>query len=92
MSLEQFHGKLLDGERILFGRVIGQFEAGGHQDARVGRLEVHAAGPPILATNRPYRLDLDDGRAVAIFLTGVYANAPTHLPVLAFRVCEAVPA
>jgi hypothetical protein len=91
MSLERFHGKLLDGERVLIGRVIGQFGAGGHQDAWVGRLEVHAAGPPFLATNRPYRLAIDDGRVVAIFLTGVCADAPANPPVLAFRVCEAVP-
>jgi hypothetical protein len=90
--MELFHGKLLDGARVLFGRVSGRFEPGGHRGARVGRMEVLAAGPPVLATSRPYRLALDDGRAVAIYLTGVCAGAPADPPVLAFRTCEAEPA
>ncbi len=89
--MERLRGKLLDGERILFERVSAQFEAGDHRGARVGRLEVHGAAPPVVATDRPYRLALDDGRSAAIYLTGVCAEAPVGPPVLAFRVCEAVP-
>jgi hypothetical protein len=88
--MERFHGKLLDGEHILFGRVSGQFEAGDHRGVRIGRLEVDEAGPPVLATNRPYRLALDDGRAEAIYLTGLCPHDPAGPPVLAFRVSEAV--
>jgi hypothetical protein len=88
--MERFHGKLLDGEHILFGRVSGQFEPGDDWGGRVGRLEVHAAGPPVLATNRPYRLALDDGRAEAIYPTGLCSHDPAGPPVLAFRVSEAV--
>ncbi len=88
--MERFHGKLLDGERILFERVSGQFEPGDHRGDRVGRLEVDAAGPPVLATDRPYRLALDDGRDEAIYLTGICPHDPAGPPVLAFRVSEAM--
>jgi hypothetical protein len=92
VSRQRFHGTLFDGQRILFGRVSGELEGDGRCGVRVGSLVAHVAGPPMLATNRPYRLALDDGLALVIYLTGLRADAPAGRPVLAFRVCDAAPA
>jgi hypothetical protein len=84
--MERFQGKLLDGERLLFGPVSGVFEEETHRGARFGLLEVHEGSAPLLATHRPYRLILDDGRAEEIFITGLRQSGTAGVTTLAFQV------
>ena len=80
-----FHGKLLDGERVLFRRVSGVYEEDDGQGVRCGRLEVHEGSAPMLATRRPYRLVRDDGRSEEIFITGLRQSGTAGILMLAFR-------
>ena len=72
VPMQCFHGKLLDGERVLFRRVSGEYEEDDGQGVRCGRLEVHEGSAPMLATRRLYRLVRDDGRSEEIFITGLH--------------------
>ena len=72
--MERFHGRLRDGGRIIFGRLAGYaetIEAGG-----TGLFEVCEGGllGNALATDRPYHLDLEDGRLGEVRVTKVHAS------------------
>jgi hypothetical protein len=80
-----FHGKLLDGERVLFGRVSGVFEEEDGRGVRSGHLEVHDGPALMLVTSRPYRLVRDDGRSEEIFITGLRQSGTAGITRLVFR-------
>jgi hypothetical protein len=85
MSASAFHGKLLDGERVVFRRVSGVYEEEDERGVRCGHLEVHDGPALMLGTDRPYRLVRDDGRAGEIFITGLRQSGTAGITRLAFR-------
>jgi hypothetical protein len=85
MVMHSFHGKLLIGERVLFRRVSGVYEEDDGRGVRSGHLEVHEGSTPMLMTNRPYHLALDDGRNEEIYITGLRQSGTAGVTMLAFR-------
>ena len=85
--MERFHGRLLDGDRVLFDRVSGYLEreARGVGGAWSGRLEVHEGGVLGPASGRPCRLVLEDGRAGEVAITQVHASNSAGIALLEFR-------
>jgi hypothetical protein len=86
LVMEHFQGKLFNGERVLFERVSGVFDDWAHRGERIGHLEVHEGNVPMLRSNRPYRLVLDDGRLEKICFTELLQSGTTGVTTLAFRV------
>jgi hypothetical protein len=60
------------------------FDDGGPRGSRIGHLEVHEGRAPMLATNRPYRLALENGRAEEIYITGLCQGKTDGVTTLAF--------
>jgi len=85
MVMHSFQGKLLIGERVLFKRVSGVYEEDDGRGVRSGHLEVHEGSTPMLMTNRPYHLALDDGRNEEIYITGLRQSGTAGVTMLAFR-------
>ncbi|MBX6313778.1 MAG: hypothetical protein IRY99_12800 [Isosphaeraceae bacterium] len=84
MNSSAFHGKLLDGGRVVFRRVSGLYE----EDERgvwSGHLEVHDGPALMLRTDHPCRLVRDDGRGEAIVITGLRQSGTAGIARLAFR-------
>lgn len=89
--MDSFHGKLLDGERVVFSRVSGVYEGKDARGRRCGQLEVHEGSTPMLRTSRAYRLSLDDGRSEDIMITGLRQSGTAGITLLAFQSPEALP-
>ena len=85
--MQSFRGRLRDGDRIIFEQVSGYLENAGGPATDSGRLEVHEGG--ILGCHlphgRPYRLELEDGRAGTIDLTKVHASNSSGIAYVEFR-------
>jgi len=81
--MERFHGRLRDGDRVIFEQVAGYFESG----ETSGSFEVHQGGilTRDLPTNHPYLLDLDDKRTGTIHLTKVHASNSAGIAHMDFR-------
>jgi hypothetical protein len=88
--VERLHGKLCDGERVLFGRVSVAFEGRDERGNRLGRLEVHEGSAPFLVISRPYRLALDDGRTEEVFITGLRQSGLAGIIILTMRTSAGV--
>lgn len=88
--MQEFHGNLLDGERVLFRRVSGVFEEEDRQGVRSGRLEAHEGTTTMLRTSRPYRLALDDGRSEEIYVTDLRQSGTAGVAVLAFKTLRSI--
>lgn len=84
-TMERFHGRLLEGERVLFGRVSGVYEERDDRGDRLGHLEIHEGSAPILDARRPYRLALENGRTDEISITGMRLSGLAGITLLAFR-------
>ena len=84
--MERFHGRLRDGDRVIFEPVAGYFESREAGPAS-GSFEVHQGGilSRDLPTDRPYHLDLDDGRSGPIRLTKVHASNSAGISYMEFR-------
>jgi len=78
--MERFAGQLWDADHVVFERVTGILdpEAEGHPAGASGCFEVHQGGilggGASLATDREYRLILEDGKMWQIRLTKVGAS------------------
>ena len=85
--MQIFRGRLRDGDRIIFERVTGYLENEGGPATDSGRLEVHEGGilGSHLPHDRPYRLELEDGRAGTIDLTKVHASDSSGIAYIEFR-------
>jgi len=85
--MQHIRGRLKDGDRVLFDGVTGYLEDQGGPSPAGGRLEIHQGG--LLANHlpgdRPYRLELDDGRAATIDLTKVHASNSAGIAYVDFR-------
>jgi hypothetical protein len=83
--MQCFHGQLRDEERVLFSRVSGYFESEGGKDS--GLLEIHQGGilGDDLTADRPYHLDLEDGRTGEIRPMKVYASNSAGIARVEFR-------
>ena len=85
--MQQFRGRLKDGDRIIFDGVPGHLEDQWGPVTASGRLEVHQGGllASHLPDDRPYRLELEDGRAGTIALTKVHASNSEGIAYVEFR-------
>ena len=85
--MQQFRGRLRDGDRTIFDGVAGYLEDQGGAATASGRLEVHRGGllANHLPDDRPYRLELEDGRAGTIELTKVHASNSSGIAYVEFR-------
>ena len=87
IAMQHFRGRLRDGDRIIIEQLTGYLEDEGGPATDSGRLEVHEGGilGSHLPGDRPYRLELEDGRAVAIDLTKVHASNSSGIAYVEFR-------
>ena len=85
--MQQFRGRLKDGDRIIFDGLGGYLEDQGGAATASGRLEVHQGGllAGHLPDDRPYRLELEDGRVGTIDLTKVHASNSSGIAYVDFR-------
>jgi hypothetical protein len=87
--MQHFCGRLRDGDRVIYERVTGHLdsEEGRGSWWHSGRFEVHQGGilGGHLATDRPYRLDLEDGRTGTIRLTKVHSSNSAGIATMEFR-------
>ena len=88
--MHHFRGRLRDGDRIIFDQLTGYLENEGGPATDSGRLEVHEGGilGSHLPGDRPYRLELEDGRAGTIDLTKVHASNSSGIAFLEFRLVD----
>ena len=88
--MQSFRGRLRDGDRIIFEQVSGYLETAGGPVTDFGRLEVHEGGilGCHLPYDRPYRLELEDGRAGTIDLTMVHASNSSGIAYVEFRLLD----
>ena len=88
--MQQFRGRLRDGDRIIFEQVTSYLENVGGPAKDSGRLEVHKGGilGSHLPGDRPYRLELEDGRAGTIDLTKVHASNSSGIAYVEFRLLD----
>ena len=85
--MQHFRGRLREGDRTLFEGVTGYLEELGGPGPAGGRLEIHQGGllANHLPDDHPYRLELEDGRAATIALTGVHASNSSGIAFVGFR-------
>jgi hypothetical protein len=86
----RFHGRLRDGDRVIFEQVAGYLEFQGGWTTASGSFEVHQGGilGGDLPTDRPYGLDLDDGRTGSICLTKVHSSNSAGIARMEFRLAS----
>ena len=85
--MERFHGRLRDGDRVIFEQVAGHLETPEGWTTTIGRFEVHEGGllANDLPTDHPYSLDLDDGRTGPIRLRKDHASTSAGIARMVFR-------
>jgi hypothetical protein len=88
--MERFHGRLRDGDRVIFEQVAGYLEFQGGWTTASGSFEVHQGGilGGNLPTDRPLRLDLEDGRTGSIHLTKVHSSNSAGIARMEFRLAS----
>ncbi len=88
--MQQFRGRLKDGDRIIFDGVTGYLENQGGPATASGRLEVHQGGllAGHLPDDHPYLLELEDGRAGTIDLTKVHASNSSGIAYVEFQLLD----
>jgi hypothetical protein len=88
--MEHFHGRLRDGDRVIFEQVAGYLEFHGGWTTASGSFEVHQGGilGGSLPTDRPLRLDLEDGRTGSIRLTKVHSSNSAGIARMEFRLAS----
>jgi hypothetical protein len=84
--MERFSGRLRDGDRVVFDDLTAIIETEGGSGA-VGRFEVHQGGilTSHMTTDRPYLLELEDGRSGVIRLTELHASDSAGVAFMHFR-------
>lgn len=86
--MERFQARLCDGKDVLFDRVDGTLVPGGSGPWMAsGRFDIRRGGllGNALATDRPYRLVLEDGRGMRIHVTKLHASNSAGSAVVEFR-------
>ena len=92
--MEHFAGQFWDADHVVFERVTGTLdrEVGESVAGATGCFDVHQGGilggGAILATDREYRLILDDGRTWPVRLTKVRSSNSAGIARIEFRIAS----
>src|SRR4051812_38787646 len=91
IAMNYFQGRLRGGDLTVFERVIGQLEPQEGDEPASGSFEIHEGGilGNGLPDDRPYRLELNDGREWLIRPTMVHASNSAGIARVEFRMASA---
>jgi hypothetical protein len=92
--MQHFIAQFWDADHAVFDRVAGIVDCPAEASlaGATGQFEVPPGGIPgagaDLATDREYRLALEDGRSWAVWLTRIPASSPAGLARIEFRIAD----
>src|SRR4051812_24878558 len=88
--MERFQGRLRGGDGTIFEQVTGYVESQEGRSPASGSFEIHEGGilGDSLPSDRPYRLELNDGRGWLIRPTKVHASNSAGIARVEFRLAS----